>query len=190
MKLIINRILFSLYCLENSISFFLDNFVYKRLITCFCKFWYKYDIFGNLHKNHFSYYEYINHTFSSAKEAAKNEDYGVNITNAMGLLCIVIFSFINFLLFLVEYYFLSPTDKIGCMPLIIISLGLSYIMCFLFSFSNNKYKVYFTKFKSSRCNKTWHIITALICCLAFTVLLVTFKFMVVSNQQNIIGTIN
>lgn len=176
MELIINRMLFSLYCLENSIAGFFDNFVYKRLMICFCKFLYRFDFFGNISKNNISFDEYVNHTFDSAKEATENVDYGLSIVNSQGALCVVLFPFILSILFLLNYIFVSLFFYIKPILLITVSLALSYFICYVFSFRDNKYKVYFAKFRKSKCNKKWHMITTCICCFAIIVFYFSFIF--------------
>ena len=60
MEFVINRILFSLFCMENGIAAFFDNHIYKRFIICLCRILYKYDPFRNIRRNYVSFDEYPN----------------------------------------------------------------------------------------------------------------------------------
>lgn len=65
------------------------------------------------------------------------------------------------------------------MILVMVSLIISYLVCYLFSFKEDKYKMYFAKFRKSGCNNKWHIITVCACCsaiLSFYLLFFVFLF--------------
>lgn len=166
MEFVINRILFSLFCMENGIAAFFDNHVYKRFIIFLCRILYKYDPFRNIRRNYVSFDEYVKHTFESAKEAAENEDYGLSIDNSSGTLCIVLFPFILWIIFLLNSFLVSFGINLTPMILVMVSLIISYLVCYLFSFKEDKYKMYFAKFRKSGCNNKWHIITVCVCCSA------------------------
>lgn len=178
MELIINRVLFSLYCWENATSAFLENYVFKSLFVHFCKLLYRYDPFGNIRKNNNSLDGYIKHTFRRSKEASENEDYGFSISKSQGVLCTVLFPFVLFVFFLIDHYF-HISLALNIVPIqifIIVSSALSCFICYIYSFKDDKYKSYFTTFRKSKCNNKWHIMTAGICCFAIIVFLFSIKF--------------
>lgn len=170
----INRVLFSLYCLENSIAYFFDNYLIRRLAIGFCKLLYKYDPFGNIRPNNKSLDEYIKHTFSSAKEAAENEDYGLSIANSQGTLCSILFFYFFSILLVAKHVLLLY--KISPFQIILPSLLLSALVGYALSFKNDKYKSYFSTFRKAQNNNKWHIITAIVCFVA----VVTFYLSIVT----------
>lgn len=175
MELIINRVLYSLYCSENGIAAFFDNVVFKHLITGFCWLLYKFDPFGNIRRGYRTFSEYVEHTFLSAKEAAENEVYGLSITYSKGALLVVLFPFLFLVLLL-----LDMALKINAMPfpLAVVSLTLSYYLCYMFSFRNDVYKKSFATFRKSKNNNKWHAITAGVCCISIIVFCISLQLII------------
>lgn len=175
MELIINRVLYSLYCLENGIAAFFDNVVFKRFASGFCWLLYKFDPFGNIRSNYHTFSDYAEHTFLSAKEAAENEDYGLNINHSKGTLFVILFPFP---LLVLSLFNIVLKLSVKPFPIAAASLVLSYFMCYLFSFKNDVYKKCFVKFRKGKNNKKWHAITLGVCCMSIIAFYISLRLII------------
>lgn len=160
MKYIINRLLFSLYywnlCVCNIIDYTL-----KPTLYIIHKIFYKVDIYGNSKKKHRNFSTYHKHQEKLLKDTAKNLDYGYCSYRSQGEFIGTIMLYLIYFIKLIKHYEIMPLDDISDFKITFISMGVAFFITHILSFQNNLYKKYFKRFKSSKNNAIWHIITLL-----------------------------
>lgn len=159
MKLIINRILYSFYCLNQCIFNFLD-WIFKPLVIYLCKFFYKWDPFNRIKIRNNDLEEFILNTHKMTDEARGNVDYGLSIMSSQSDLTII---FIPYFVCLLKLLF--KDIAIGSSLIYFwISALLSFIICWYFSFRNDLYKKFFLKFRKVGHNAKWNLLTFILIC--------------------------
>lgn len=160
MKLVINRLFYSLYCFERGI----DRFLVQRLKPIeiwIMKIIYSWDPFGTISKNNKSLEKYMANVYGAMNEASENLDYGLCIMSSRAS---VVFAFVPYLVLLAslaKYWKVFPCF-LSFEYILILTFSLSYLSCYFFSFRNEIFKEYFKKFAKAKNNVQWHLITAIV----------------------------
>lgn len=160
MKYIINRFLFSLYYWNLFVCNIID-YTLKPTLYIIHKFFYKVDIFGKIRKKYKDFSVYKNCQEKLLKDVAENLDYGYCTYRSQGELIGTVMLYFIFFIKLIKHYKIMPLDDISNIRITFISMGLAYFITHIFSFRNDIYKKYFKKFKNSKNNWIWHVITLL-----------------------------
>lgn len=159
MALIVNRILYSFYSLNQWIFKFLD-WIFRPLIILYCKILYQWDPFNKIRSSNKNLEEFISNTYKMSDEASGNIDNGLSITNSQGDLIIIFIPYFICIFKLV----IGNHLIIGTLNYFWISAIISFLLCYFFSFRNDRYKEYFKTFRKTGHNTKWNLLTLMLIC--------------------------
>lgn len=158
MKSFCNRLLYSFYCFEVW-SNNLGDKLFSSLMNKAYELTYKWDPFSLINKEKTTLEEYMAWRKRISKNVVYNLDYGVSMMHAKPLFGILFGSYIMLGVSLLRHFGLGVIPDACFETCVIICLGLSCLIAYLFAFKDDLFKVYFKKFKKGKNNKKWHFIT-------------------------------
>lgn len=156
----INRLLYSLYCFENRLSYaFLRLF--RPILFMFAKVVYMCNFYGN--KKHKSLECYMEENDKFVKKSISDLDYGNSLRRSEFGLFLIITSYFSLLLMIILrlmylIFALKLSFKIYGGVVVVLSASFIQFSCF----RKDKFKEYFEKFRNDKNNKKWHVVCVLV----------------------------
>ncbi len=157
MKLFINRILYSCYCLERWSCFFMSK-VCRPIIVQLHKLMYRWDPFNIIKKRNKNFEEYLQNGYRDLNQIFNNLDYGTNMMRSESSLVFVFVPYLMFIASVLKYFKVSFFAKANFNIYLIVSFGISSLVCYIASFRNDVFKRYFKRFEKRKSNTKWHLL--------------------------------
>ena len=119
---------------------------------------YSWNPFNIIKKRNKNLEEYIRNVYKSSNEALNNLDYGTNMMRSESSLVFVFVPYLMFIASVLKYFKVSFFAKANFNIYLIVSFGISSLVCYIASFRNDVFKRYFKRFEKRKSNTKWHLL--------------------------------
>ena len=161
MECFANRILYSLYCLENKLGL-VFLLLFKPFLFVLAKIVYKYKLPNNDNLKNKGFKDFKEDADKTAKMSILDLDYGMSLNCSEVILFSTLLPYFAILTIIINRcIYVLFVSKMSLKLTIAVVITISASIVHFFCFRNDKYKTYFNKFKNNKNNTKWHIVCLL-----------------------------